>query len=175
MINEKRTNEDRGKFNLMGNYKMAKRNTKKNYKAKNNRMYPTKMSSSNFLLLKTLFLLNKNTNSLYGKEMLEEIQRDVCVDIWQPSHGTYYPVLDVMMEAGYINNVKVISGKKFYEITKLGIKELECRLVEFRPMLIESCKFFSNIFTEMYNDNQANAVAATILQINDKLDTNSNN
>ena len=96
MIKEKRTNEDREEFNLIGNYKAAKRNTKKDYKAKNNRMYPTKMSSSNFLLLKTLFLLNKNTNSLYGKEMLVEIQRGVSIDIWQPSHGTYYPVLDVM-------------------------------------------------------------------------------
>ncbi|MBX4271981.1 PadR family transcriptional regulator [Clostridium estertheticum] len=159
MINKKRTNEDRGEFNLIGSYKMAKRSTKKDYKAKNNRMYPTKMSSSNFLLLYTLFLLNKKSKPLYGKEMLTEIQNSVSVDIWEPSHGTYYPVLEGMMESGYINNVKVISGKKFYEITKLGIKELELRLIEFRPMLIESSNFFSSVFTEMYTEGRDNAVS----------------
>lgn len=147
MINSKGTNES---LNLLGSYKLVRMDTNNSYKAQYNRIFPTKMSSSNFLLLYTLFLLDKKSEPLYGKEMLREIQRNVSDDIWKPSHGTYYPLLEDMVKAGYIKFIKNISSMKFYAITELGTKELELRLGEVRPMLIESSKFFSKVLSEMY-------------------------
>lgn len=138
-------------------------------------MFPTKMSSSNFLLFYTLFLLNKKSKPLYGKEMLTEIQRSVSVDIWNPSHGTYYPLLEEMVKAGYIEIVKNTSSKKFYSITELGKKELEMRLDEFKPMLIKSFDFFSKVFSIMYDEEQVNATATNIPRAKDKLAPSSNN
>jgi DNA-binding PadR family transcriptional regulator len=149
MINTKGTSV---KLNLLGRYRRVMRNTNNDYKAEYNRMFLTKMSSSSFLLLYTLFLLNKKPEPLYGAEMLTEIRRGVSFDIWGPSHGTYYPLLERMVNAGYIENAKSTPSRKFYTITKLGTEELKLKLDEFKPMLIESSKFFSNVLTEMYDE-----------------------
>lgn len=151
MINSKPTN---GTVNLLGNYKLKRIVSNNNYKAEYTRIFPTKMSSSNFLLLYTLFLLDSKDEPLYGKEMLREIQSNVSPNIWNPSHGTYYPLLEDMVRAGYIEIAGTISSKKLYSITKLGKKELELRLCEFRPMLVKSYNFFSKICTALYDDKQ---------------------
>jgi len=140
------------KLDSTGCNEISMRNTNNDYKAEYNRMFLTKMSSSSFLLLYTLFLLNKKSEPLYGAEMLTEIRSGVSFDIWGPSHGTYYPLLERMVKAGYIENAKSTPSKKFYAITELGTEELKLKLDEFKPMLIESSKFFSNMLTEMYNE-----------------------
>jgi DNA-binding PadR family transcriptional regulator len=84
--------------------------------------------------------------------MLTEIRRGVSFNIWGPSHGTYYPLLERMVNAGYLKNAKSTPSRKFYAITELGTKELVLKLGEFKPMLIESSKFFSTVLTEMYNE-----------------------
>ncbi|EKQ57246.1 MULTISPECIES: PadR family transcriptional regulator [unclassified Clostridium] len=156
--------------NLLGPYKPVKRTSSDDYKAEYNRMFPTKMSSSNFLLFYTLFLLNKKSEPLYGKEMLIEIQRSVSVDIWKPSHGTYYPLLEEMVKAGYIEIVKNTTSKKFYSITELGKKELELRLAEFKPMLIKASDFFSKVSNIIYDSDQIiNATITNIPKSNHKL------
>lgn len=147
MTNRKKT------INLIGNYIAKKVSNKHIYKSEYNKMFPTKMSSSSFLSLYTLFILEKKEQPLYGLEVLKELQKAVSVDVWKPSHGTHYPILKTLMKDGYIENVKTISDKKFYTITELGEKELELRLDKFRPMLIESSKFFSHMLTDMYNKN----------------------
>jgi DNA-binding PadR family transcriptional regulator len=155
-------------MNLIGNYKSVKKSTKNDYKAEYNRMFPTKMSSSSFLSLYTLFLLDKKAEPLYGKEILRELESAVSVYVWKPSHGTHYPVLKALMKDGYIENVKTISDKKYYAITESGTEELQLRLAEFRPMLIESSKFFSHILTDMYNEVEDKAVTTKTMRIEDK-------
>jgi DNA-binding PadR family transcriptional regulator len=174
MINTKITNKDSEKLNLLDGKEAIGKNTKDEYKGEYNMLFPTKMSSSNFLLFYTLFLLNKKSTPLYGKEMLREIQSCVSVDIWNPSHGTYYPLLEKMVKAGYIEIVKTISSKKFYSITELGKKELELRLAEFKPMLIKSFDFFSKVFSIVYDDAQHKSISDGILKSENKPKPSSN-
>ena len=49
-----------------------KLDSKHDYKAEYNRLFLTKMSSSSFLLLYTLFILDKKGEPLYGKEILTQ-------------------------------------------------------------------------------------------------------
>ena len=140
------------KLDSTGCNAVTTRNTNNDYKAAYNRIFLTKISSSSFLLLYTLFLLNKSSEPLYGAEMLTEIRRGVSYDIWGPSHGTYYPLLERMVNAGYIENAISTLSRKFYTITELGTEELKLKLDEFKPMLIESSKFFSNVLSEIYNE-----------------------
>lgn len=149
MINQKIT---RGKLNLIGRYKSVKKSTKHVYKAEYNKLFPTKMSSSSFLSLYTLFILSKKDQPLYGREILAELQKVANANVWKPSHGTHYPVLKELLKDGYIENVKTISDKKYYSITELGKEKLELKLVEFKPMVIQSSNFFSNMLTEMYGE-----------------------
>lgn len=151
MINSKTTN---GTVNLLGNYKLRRRMSTNNYKAEYTRIFPTKMSSSNFLLLYTLFLLASKDEPLYGKEMLRDIQSNVNPSIWNPSHGTYYPLLEDMVRAGYIEIAGTIASKKLYSITKLGKEELELKLAEFKPILVKAANFFSKLFNVMYDDSK---------------------
>lgn len=149
MINKKDTNK---KLNLIGPYKAFRKSSRHVYKAEHNKLFPTKMSSSSFLSLYTLFILNKKAEPLYGLQILSEIQKSISSDVWTPSHGTHYPILKTLVKNGYIENVKITSDKKYYAITELGKKELEFRLSEFRYMLTESYKFFSTIIADMYNE-----------------------
>ncbi|MBK5241845.1 PadR family transcriptional regulator [Clostridium sp.] len=164
----------RKRLSLKGRYKIVKIDTDHDYTAKYNKLFPTKMSSSNLLLIYTLFLLDKSDEPLYGKEMLTEIERAGSTNIWKPSHGTYYPLLDDMVKSGYINNVKTTNSMKFYDITDIGRQELIFKRGEFRTMLIESSKFFSNILSQIYNEKQEKVVATTIQRIEEKPETNSN-
>lgn len=139
-------------LNLIGSFEVKKRTLKRTYKGEYNRMFPAKMSSSNFLSLYTLFLLNRISKPLYGKEILLEIQNSINIDIWKPSHGTLYPLLSDMEKNNLINVVKETPSKKYYTITILGKKELELRLNEFKGMLIESSNFFNTIINKMYKN-----------------------
>lgn len=139
-------------LNLIGSFEIKKRNINKGYKGEYNRMFPTKMSSSNFLSLYTLFLLSKTSKSLYGKEILQEIQKTINIDVWKPSHGTLYPLLSDMEKVGLIKVQKETPSKKYYMITKLGEKELKLRLDEFKDMLIQSSEFFNTVINKMYRN-----------------------
>lgn len=164
------TNPINGKLNLIGNYKMKTKDTRHDYKAKYSTLFPTKMSSSSFLLLYTLFILDKKAEPLYGKEILSEIQKCVRADIWKPSNGTYYPLLDDMVKSGYIEMVKSSNSKKFYAITELGTSTLALKLGEFKPILIGASEFFSHMLTEMYNEAGDKASTTDTIRTEDNLD-----
>lgn len=161
----------KGSLNLIGNYKAKKLSTKHVYKSEYNKMFPTKMSSSSFLSLYTLFILDKKAQPLYGLEILTELHKAVSSDVWKPLHGTHYPVLNTLMKDGYIKNVKNVSDKKFYAITELGKKELESRLNKFKPMLIESSKFFSRMLNDMYNEVEDNSITSNTIRSESKSET----
>lgn len=149
-------------IDLIPGYEIKKTKTDNNeYKAKYNRLLPTKMSSSNLLLLYILFFLDKKSQPLYGAEILTEIQKDVSADVWTPSHGTFYPLLEKMEKAKYIVYEKA-EGKNFYSITELGKEELKLRLVEFKHIVYESSRFFSNILAQMYNEGKEDKLEISV-------------
>lgn len=140
------------KLNTKGN-NHSNRSKKSTYKGKYNRKLSNKVSSSSFLMLYTLFFLNKSSEPLYGKEILEKIHTVLGPVGWSPSHGTHYPVLNQMIEDGFINNIKTVARTKYYVITEQGRKELASKSKDFKPDIIESAKLYCNMITEMYGEN----------------------
>ena len=129
-------------------------NPKHDYKAEYTRLFPTKMSSSNFLSFYTLHILAEENRPLYGKEILALLQNTIGSAVWKPSHGTLYPILSKLTKNSLIENVNIAEDKKYYAITELGREELEIKMKEFKPMIIESYKFFSNLIEEIYGFNK---------------------
>lgn len=128
--------------------------SKHDYKAEYTRLFPTKMSSSNFLSFYTLHILAKENRPLYGKEILGFLQDNIGSDVWNPSHGTLYPILSKLAKNNLIKNMKISDDKKYYTITDLGRKELKIKMMQFKPMIIESYTFFFKIIAEIYNFNE---------------------
>lgn len=129
--------------NLTENKDFGKENKNRDYKAEYNRLLPTMSSSSNVLILYTLYLLNNSSSPLYGKEMLDKVKDDIGTDSWMPSHGTHYPVLKKMVKEGLISKVKSDNNKNYYTITEVGIKELKSKIHEFQAILNDNYKILS--------------------------------
>lgn len=113
-------------------------------------------NKSPFLLIKDFALSRAHVENrpLYGKEILGFLQDTIGSAVWKPSHGTLYPILNKLTKSNLIENVKIEEDKKYYAITELGRVELEIKMREFKPMIIESYKFFSKLIAEIYNSNE---------------------
>jgi DNA-binding PadR family transcriptional regulator len=132
------------------------------FKAEYSTLFPTKMSSSNFIQLYTLYLLSK-TQYMYGKQILNELISVVSEEVWKPSHGTLYPLLALLQKDGFIEVAKIEKVeflnrrdnriKKYYSITEKGREELDFRLEEFKNRLIGSSSFFKTIVNKFYSKN----------------------
>ena len=116
--------------------------------------FPTKMSSSNFLSFYTLHVLAVENRPLYGKEILDSLHDIIGSAIWKPSHGTLYPILSKLTKGNLIEKVTIDDDKKYYVITDLGREELELKMREFKPLIIDSYKFFSKLIEEIYNSSE---------------------
>ena len=139
------------KINLIGNYKLLKKKNRE-YKGEYARFFPTKISSTNFLTLYSLFILDTKGEPVYGKEILNDIGAMLDSNVWKPSHGTLYPLLTEMENRGLIKTDLITKSKKFYTITDEGKKYLEEQLVIFKSILVSSGNFFNNVVSKMYDD-----------------------
>lgn len=141
-MKSKRNNEV---INLIGNLKIKKKATKHKYKAEYSRLLPTMSSSSNLLILYTLYLLNKSSEPLYGKEMLDTIKKNISTNSWTPSHGTHYPVLKHLVKEGFVVKVKSDDNKNYYAITEKGRNEFNNKKKEFKSILSDNYKILANL------------------------------
>lgn len=121
-----------------------------NYKNEYTMLFPAKLSSSNILKLYTLFLLSKN-NKMYGKEILDTIMSLTNENVWKPSHGTLYPLLQEMIKQGFIQEDSTEGCKKYYNITELGRKEYIKNKESFKNKILYSSKFYENLISSLYN------------------------
>jgi len=119
------------------------------YKGKYNRLFPSKVSSTNFLTVYTLYLLKGK--SMYGKEILDHIVETLGSDTWSPSHGTLYPLLQEMCANGLIELVEEQENRKMYIITPVGIKALADQLKTVIPALESSYDFLGKVVKELYS------------------------
>lgn len=96
-----------------------------------------------FLELYTLgYIIGKDTE-VYGKEILDNIKMYNAV--WQPSHGTFYPVINNMLEEGLIEYAYEYDSRKYYAITDIGKDYYNARAQVFKDMLLQSSNFYLNI------------------------------
>lgn len=100
------------------------------YEGKYNRMFPMKTSVNTFITTYIMHLLDKN-GSMYGKEMIDEMNRRFKGS-WTPSHGLVYPILNELEKEGLIKGrwsrgshnrsvkdyILTSKGKNVYKIEK---------------------------------------------------------
>ena len=103
----------------------------------------SRLSTSNFLELYSLnYIINKDSE-VYGKEILDNIKRHNLE--WNPSHGSFYPVINSMVKEGLIKCVYEYDAKKYYNITEYGREYFKERVVEFKDILTKTSEFYNEI------------------------------
>lgn len=103
----------------------------------------SKLTPGIFLELYTLgYIIGKDTE-VYGKEILDNIK--MYNTVWQPSHGTFYPVISNMLDEGLIEYAYEYDSRKYYAITEIGKDYYNARVQVFKEMLLQSSNFYSNI------------------------------
>lgn len=137
-------------INITGDYTMRKTVDKHDYKGEYQKLFPSKMSSSGFLTLFILYILDKKGEPMYGKEITEAIELMLGSKVWTPSHGTLYPILDTLKKEGLIVLKMKITSKKYYIITPEGKLMLAEKLNDFKEMLVSSNTFFNKIVNKFY-------------------------
>jgi DNA-binding PadR family transcriptional regulator len=103
----------------------------------------SRLSTSNFLELYSLgYIINKDSE-VYGKEILDNIKKHNLE--WNPSHGSFYPVINSMVKNGLIHCVYEYEAKKYYNVTEYGREYFNSRVKEFRDTLIKTSEFYNEI------------------------------
>lgn len=103
----------------------------------------SKLTPGIFLELYTLgYIIGKDTE-VYGKEILDTIK--MYNTVWQPSHGTFYPVINNMLKEGLIEYAYEYDSKKYYLVTEIGREYYNARAEVFKDMLLQSSNFYMNI------------------------------
>lgn len=143
-------NANRRPINLIGDF-VQERDDNHTYKGEYNRLFPTKLSSSAFLTLYTLYTLNANKETMFGTEILDEISEMLGESAWKPSHGTLYPLLKRLETEGLIYVADETKSKKYYGITFAGKQYLKENMESFKTMLAASSNFFSRVMIRMYS------------------------
>ena len=119
------------------------------YKGEYSRLFPSKVSSTNFLTVYTLYLLS--TKPMYGKEILDHITEHLGSETWSPSHGTLYPLLSKMCSDGFIKLDEEQENRKLYAITEQGKLSLTEHLTTILPALRSSYEFLGKVVKELYS------------------------
>lgn len=119
------------------------------YKGEYTRLFPSKVSSTNFLTVYTLYLLNDKP--MYGKEILDHITEHLGSETWSPSHGTLYPLLSKMCSEGLIKLDEEQENRKLYAITEHGKEALTDQLQVILPALQSSYEFLGKVVKELYS------------------------
>lgn len=116
---------------------------------------PIKFSSASFLEVFVLYTLSKSPSGTYGMDILYQIEGKIPKEIWKPSHGNLYPILNKLTKEGYIvkensENEKLSNNRKIYKITDLGLCALDEKLEIIQPLLKRTEKFFKDTYKAFY-------------------------
>lgn len=106
-------------------------------------LHLNKTSSTEFLKLFLLSCMIKEDKPVYGKEIINYINRFNCA--WSPSHGTMYPLLRELLNNGYIENAFATDRKKYYNITSEGKNFYKKNSREFKSLLRKTARFYNEI------------------------------
>jgi DNA-binding PadR family transcriptional regulator len=129
--------------------RLIKTNSDSEFKNKYNMNFL--LSSNNVLRVYTLIILSNSDVPMFGKEILENIRTLVSSSIWNPSNGTFYPLLKSMTKDGYINKQIITKTKIFYEITPEGENLLLNMILEFLPKIENNIKFNTKFYDDLTN------------------------
>ena len=123
------------------------------YKGQRQRQFPTKISTTSFVKLYILHLLNES--SYYGNEIKDEIKKRL-ENKWEPSTGMIYPLLRQLEEEGYIRGAWDEPSKRSirrYRITDNGIEHYKILLLQNKSAFDDSLLIIKNVLKDIYNVN----------------------
>lgn len=121
-----------------------------NYREERQRQFPTKVSTTSFVKLYILHLINDK--SYYGNEIRDEIKKRLD-DKWEPSPGMIYPLLRELEKEGYIEGWWDQPDKRSirrYKITDRGIKHYKILLLQNKPAFEDSLLIVKNVLKDIY-------------------------
>ncbi|MGO1367956.1 MAG: PadR family transcriptional regulator [Senegalia sp. (in: firmicutes)] len=117
-----------------------------------NRQFPSKLSTTQFVKLYILHLLNEK--SYYGNEIIDEIKERLKKN-WEPSPGMIYPMLRQLEEKQYISGWWEEPDKRsirHYRITNEGYKHYNDIKLLYRDSLIDSLTIINSALKDIYNE-----------------------
>lgn len=124
------------------------------YSGAYNRLFPVKVSTSTFITLYILFLLKREESGLYGKEIIDKIEKRFRGS-WKPSHGLVYPILRELEAEGLIKGEWQGGGVKkticVYKITEEGIETYEKEQKRHESAFTESLLMMETLMEDLYD------------------------
>lgn len=122
------------------------------YKGQRQRQFPTKISTTSFVKLYILHLLNEKT--YYGNKIKDEIKKRLH-DKWEPSPGMIYPLLRELESEGYIVGTWDEPNKRSirrYRITDTGIKHYKVLHLQNKNSFDDSLLIIRSVLKDIYNE-----------------------
>lgn len=121
-------------------------------KGQRNRQFPTKISTTSFVKLYILHLVNEK--SYYGNKIKDEMKRRLK-DKWEPSPGMIYPLLRELEAEGYIVGSWDEPNKRSirrYRITDSGIKHYKVLLLQNKYAFDDSLTIIRSVLKDIYGE-----------------------
>lgn len=118
---------------------------------KRQRQFPTNISTTAFVKLYMLHLLNYK--ECYGNQLRDEIS-DRLGNKWTPSPGMIYPLLRQLEEEGYIYGQWDEPDKRSirrYRITDEGIEHYNSLVRKYEDSFLDSLFILKTIMKDIYN------------------------
>lgn len=122
------------------------------YKGERQRQFPTKISTTSFVKLYILHLVNEK--SYYGNKIKDEIKIRLS-GRWEPSPGMIYPLLRELESEGYITGIWDEPNKRSirrYKITDSGIEHYKVLLLQNKSAFDDSLLIIKNVLKDIYGE-----------------------
>ncbi len=120
------------------------------YKGERLRQFPTTISTTSFVKLYILHLLNEK--DYYGNEIKDEIKKRLD-NRWEPSPGMIYPLLRELEKEEYIKGSWEEPEKRSirtYKITDEGIKHYKILQLKSKNAFYDSLLIVKNVLKDIY-------------------------
>ncbi|MBU5437635.1 PadR family transcriptional regulator [Tissierella sp. MSJ-40] len=122
------------------------------YKGERQRQFPSKISTTSFVKLYILHLLNER--SYYGNEIIDEIKERLD-NKWEPSPGMVYPLLRELEQEGYIDGWWEEPDKRSirrYKLTDEGYRHYKVILLQYKSTFEDSLHIVKNVLKDIYKE-----------------------